>query len=140
MCLFTSDNTFRIATKDIRCYKVLAYYHHRIKEDRLATPYKDFRVSLGKTYRDSKPVDKFGSRNHWDVEGGVFHSYARKKDALITRNALKSRYKNVYGAKVIVVSCIIPKGTKYYVGRCYILPNIFKCYGSKRIKYIKEVR
>lgn len=139
MCLFTTDNTFRIATKDIRCYKVLAYYPYRTK-DRLVTPYQDFMVSLGKTYRDSEPVNKFGSRNHWGVEGGVFHSYARKKDALITRNALKRGYKDVYGAKVIVVSCIIPKGTKYYVGKYYQLPNTLKCYGSKRIKYIKEVR
>lgn len=101
------NNTQNVKTakEDIHCYKVL-----RIKNTHLISPYQKYRYYLNKLVT----VDKMIHNNFGNVYEGL-HAYTTKLKAL---NCI------IWMARVLgwghdnykVYNCIIPKGSKYYLG------------------------
>lgn len=113
MCLIVKgDGTPNIANRDIVCYKAVWQF-----SDRLCTYYRDVPIKLGKQYR-SKLVYDYG-----EVEIGL-HSLSSKEEARRLFN------------HAIVVKCIIPKGSRYYVGTF----GSSRSYASNKIKYLEIIK
>lgn len=112
-------NRIRTAKKDIVCYKFL-----RRKGEQLITPYQYTFVEIGETY-DSKLRKDFQG----DIEEGL-HSFKRLKavDSFVEDNYYKTLY-----SSIVIVKCIIPKGSTYYKGR-YASST---CYASDTLKYVE---
>lgn len=72
------------------------------------TPYQHFPVELGKTYYSELGINRFEGT----IEEGI-HSYSNINDALSSSNHDE-----------IVVTCIVPKGSYYYIGRFSSRPSI----------------
>ena len=72
------------------------------------TPYQHFPVELGKTYYSELGVNQFEG----SIEEGI-HSYSDINDALSSSDHNE-----------IVVTCTVPKGSYYYVGRFSCRPSI----------------
>lgn len=117
MCLAVNKTKrVKVAKEDIICYKVVkrhgSYYE---------TPYRNQQIKLGALYDESdNPMvveHSCGFINDWNgdtyktIHGNAFHSFANLKDAKWEANDWGG-----YAYDIIVVECIIPKGTKYYEG------------------------
>ena len=83
---------------------------------KIATPYRDFLIEIGKTY-NSELIKSDDGRIH---EG--LHSFKNS-------NAAKIYNSGIY------VECIIPKGSKYYEGKF----NINDAYASDKLTYVKII-
>lgn len=79
------------------------------------TPYRRMPIEIGETYHSQL------ERNDGEVEVGL-HSFASAEDA-----------KNDGGG--IVVKCVIPKGSKYYIGTYH--DNV--SYASDTLKYVEVI-
>ena len=137
MCLFKTQKTYNIASEDIECYKVL-------KSD-LRSQYYHWQYELNKLY--SKVWDeefiKYAD-SHKEIGGNAFHTCLNLKNCehLYGEQDEKIEIVNTSGEKEIihnyhfssdqiVVKCIIPKDSKYYVG-------IFNEIACEKL-YIKEI-
>lgn len=100
--MLISYNRFpKIARQDISCFKNL----ERISYNKYVTPYKKFPVII------SSMLIAQGSSfslNGFDKGRGYIHAYRELYDAVS-----KSKIFNNW----ITVKCIIPKGTKYHLGK-----------------------
>jgi hypothetical protein len=105
MCLVTKQKTFKIASSDITCYKVVI-----VVGINYITPFRRY------CFKDKNKVSKFTITHLYSskfIEEGL-HSYKYKGAAERFINNLAYRYQS-RGVKIIKV--IIPKGTKYYSGQ-----------------------
>lgn len=99
MCLYTTQPKSLIAKKDITCYKVV---HPHIKA--FLSEYRFFEYKIGRTYRLYTGVKQWAPDNYGYMYSG-FHSFTTLKNAL------------EYGGKrMVLLKCVIPKGSRYYVG------------------------
>lgn len=122
MCLFKIQKTYKIADKDIACYKVLT--------PNLRSPYYNWQYELNKLY--SKKWDeefiKYADSHH-EIGGNAFHACLSLDSckqlygtlARITEITNASGEKELiktydFSSDEICVKCIIPKGTRYYYG------------------------
>ena len=116
MCLFTDWKEFQIAEEDITCYKWYGMSNSAYISPYQGKPIPSFDT---KVYSDLSEPEIVGEVNSciyklffiftpgkYTVEKG-FHSFVNSIDAKL--DSYKSR-------DSIVVSCIIPKGAKYYKG------------------------
>jgi hypothetical protein len=87
------------------------------KDSIILTPYQDVEIKIGETYKSE--LIKYGSL----IDEGI-HSVKNLEDA----NYFASFDKNRFVAK-----CIIPKGSKYYIGNF----NGYVSYASDTLKYIE---
>ena len=116
MCLYTSSNEPIILKKPMKVYKVV--YPTR-KKDVFESVIRGFRYTIGTLYeRKKKPTLVNGVairqavETYYVLNGGVFHSFARKEDAF-----RDSAYDSAtLGRKSVVVECNIPKGSRVYEG------------------------
>ena len=82
---------------------------------KIATPYRNFLVEVGKTY-DSELIKS----NNYIYEG--LHSFKNLHD-------VKNDYSGIYA------ECIIPKGSKYYEGKFID----YDAYASDKLTYVKII-
>ena len=122
MCLFKIHREHKIADKDIECYKVLT--------SNLRSVYYNYPYKIGELYKkvwDEEFLKYADSRQ--DVGGNMFHASLDKEqcenmygdDEEHTETILDNREKEIsvirhLSKEQIIVKCIIPKGSKYYLG------------------------
>ena len=87
-----------IASEDIEVYKVVTYTD---KPQEFITPYQHMVVKLGCTYES-----EFSFNCDGDVEKGL-HSFCNQARAQLNSQGCLGR---------LVVKCLIPKGSRYYIG------------------------
>lgn len=137
MCLFKIQKTYKIADKDIECYKLLnlnlqsCFYNYTYQ---LETLHK-------KTWNDE--FIKYANSLH-TLGGNMFHAcldkhicerfYGAKEEKIITKSpdgTTQTNYKRSITDKQVLVKCIIPKGSRYYLGT-------FSEVGCEQL-YVKEI-
>lgn len=105
MCLATTKATAKVAEKDIVCYKIM---EHRGRGRRFGTYrsfFRNFPYCLGTTYQENRFVDNVSATysyftKQYSVNYG-FHSYWDPVHPTHSETLVK---------------CIIPKGSKYFIG------------------------
>ena len=132
MCIILMQRSPEIAKEDIIAYKVL-----EINYDVIFTPYQYMSIEFNKLYIDTKQEREEFNR----LTFGVYHLFSSIEDAILLKEHSEKKYANRYNkVKFIIVKAIIPKGTKYYVGKCEIgckLDDAFQheSYGAKSVIY-----
>lgn len=117
MCLEISIfSRKRIAKKDIVCYKYLYQ-----EQNELYTPFQHCLVKIGETYF-SDIERRFLNRN---IQKGL-HSLVNLQDIIV----------ETFGNNLIIVQCIIPKGSIYYKGKWSGIDS----YVSNFLKYIEIIK
>lgn len=132
MCLnIKNGQEPEVATEDIICYKLIYVDPYN---DKLKTFYMNKTIHLGKTYRSTlvRTLCKF---THI-VETGL-HSIVTIDEAyrVLPKDSSINRIS-------FLVKCIIPKGSKYYVGTfdtCFHFGKNIKSYASNKIIYTEEI-
>jgi hypothetical protein len=105
MCLYTQQKTAEIAQKNITVYKTV--YITEQPELIISSVLKFFRYEIGLSYKEPRWDDRskpFMPSLHKMVNYG-FHSYVKYWDAF-----------RICGTNKAVLKCVIPKGTKYFLG------------------------
>lgn len=127
MCFFNLDKDtkkpipHKIAEEDLTCYKVVWYVDKR----HYVSEYQYHHHHVGETYTADKfPLDYLDQSAK--LNGGVFHSYAKKNISLYID-------KCGYGGAKRVIECIIPKGTPYWHNESH------NEYASTSIMVVREV-
>lgn len=114
MCLTTKQKRPLIARKDIKVYKLVVKDSLNQKYTSL---YQLFPYELNQVYEESENEenDEINSLLVYNKFGeGWFHSYREYAIAFCDKISLYSIFKN----SLTILSCIIPKGTPYYIGVC----------------------
>ena len=125
MCLFINHLEPKIADKDIVCYKLV----ERTKIKGIyKSKYQEFEYVIRQLYTnyfDIKYVDMLIKRryNLSAIEEGMFHSYENYLSAITILPNL------------VVLKCIIPKGTYYFEGYFGNYPS----YASSQIRILEEI-
>ena len=106
MCLYTTQRRAKIAKEDIHCYKVM-----RVVNTHIRSVYQNHRYYINKL----ETIDEFGIEKYLDhisINEGL-HAF--------------TNYFKAYGTALfnagIIYKCIIPKGSKYYLGDDVIVSN-----------------
>lgn len=109
MCLtVNSKNRIRIASKDIKVWKVFEF-----KENELYSPYRYHTYSLGKKHSICMNLEIL---DETAVHKGI-HSFLSKSDIL-------KYYKWLHLDETVIIPCIIPKGSEYIRGKFELCPSI----------------
>lgn len=139
------DLPVKIAGKDIRCMKVLEQ-----RKDGYITPYRykhvpDETISGEEDFTAdrSAPGDygletrfSVSGRAHVEIGGGAVHTYAYTKDSdKAIRSEVLFLRRQYCPQATVVFECVIPKGTEYMAGTY----DGKKCYGSKSIRFVREL-
>lgn len=127
MCLYIEENQQpEIAIEDITCYKVILENFDRycINTNKLYTYYQKAKIIIGGTYKSKFTINSLG-----EIERGL-HSFTTLE---IAEKFISVR---LLICKSHIVKCIIPKGSKYYLGRFYVDND---SYASNRLKYVEIV-
>ena len=118
--------THKVAEEDIVCYKVVRRYEPEIKS-RWITLYTDFIYEQGELYEEKFSDSLLCSldRQSW-LEACVYHSYSDLRGLDINEISW------LYAHQAVLVKCIIPKGSIYWV-------SVHKQrYASNAIKIVSE--
>lgn len=131
MCLITDWDKPRIAEEDIICYKFYLKYNYGV----LFSPYQGSRApeigvitdtELGEPYKPEETFNQdFYGFNR--VDKG-FHSFKTLEGVKHEANRLEEYY------NLVIVKCIIPKGSLYYSGT---FKKYYKSYCSNSIKLVE---
>lgn len=135
MCFFSRTKRFKVANRDITCYKVLSIpesYFVGINED-LKTPCTDTPVSkdiwTGKSLflasgEFQAKIETHNYKPFYVITSGVIHTFKYSFEA-----------KKWLGEESVLFECIIPKGTRYIEGD----DGYNSCYVSEKIKFVKKI-
>lgn len=124
MCLdINRKSNVKLANNDIICYKV-AYYDERNK---LRTYARNSIFKLGKTYTSS--LHRITTLNY-DYITVELHSFKNNGEAIDVMKALSNHFKKQY----VVIKCIIPKGSLYYIGSS---DETEKEFASNKLTYVE---
>lgn len=116
MCLNIKENKrIKFTFKEIECYKVV-----EVCNNRYYTPYMSAYVEIGKTYKSKLKKN----RNY--VDDGL-HSFSDFEEA--------KAFISYWGSDFILVKCVIPKYSFYYVGSF----DGIGAYASSKLKYVEKV-
>jgi len=120
MCLTIEKYAF----KRLALTNVVVYKHLKKGADLndLFTPYRYSTVCIGETYK-SDLFRRSSCRNY--VDFGL-HSFKTLDEAIAD---------GIYEGSDVVVKCIIPRGSRYYVGKFFSKTSL----ASTRIKYLEIV-
>ena len=135
MCLWIKNKKLLVAEEDIVCYKTLsktsagywtAYTATYVPED-VVNGSNLFKAE-GELKLEKK--DHYKKREHYKyaTNGGLIHTYACKDDPFETNKH--------YNFDDTIFECVIPKGTKYYVG---LFDGVSKSYASECIRFVKKI-
>jgi len=117
MCLSIKRfSIIRYAFKDIPCIKVVS---KNKEEGILQTAYRNVTIKIGETVK-SKIIRRY---KYSTIEKAI-HSFSINSDISYTKNDCDNP---------VVIDCIIPKGSFYYVGEFYGEIS----YASNKLKYLK---
>ena len=134
----------KIADRDIRCMKVLEE-----DDEGYRTPYRYKRVHpdiisgevafvADRSYLGDYEVENFTAMHeeYAEIGAGAVHTYAftEESDKAI-RNEVAFLRRMWCPRATVVFECVIPKGTEYMEG----VYEKHKCYGSKSIRFVKEL-
>lgn len=119
MCLTVLDKNHHIAESDITCYKLF-----RIKNEKLVTKYQEFEVDPTKELVARGRLDIVKCNEEWEINGGVIHSFSAILGALLYSER-----------STVLYECVIPKGTKYYIGKF----SASGSYGSEKLTLIRKI-
>ena len=118
MCLYTSWKVPITAVDDIVCYKMCL----KTGRNSYVAPYmQNYKYILGQLQtepdfpNESESVLSHGTKKFNKVNLG-FHSFRNKYDAIRFIWGFKDR---------VVLKCIIPKGSKYYIGDYYKTDDVY---------------
>lgn len=124
----------KVAKKDIVCYKILTD-RRGLSLSCYRTPFTGDPITLG-DYVEAKgdkgivnmlPTDGYKC----EVSEGFIHVFKYHKDAV--RVATNQNMDGYFIADPVIVKCIIPKGTRYYVG---VFENTFlPSYATEALQY-----
>ena len=131
MCINLMQRSPEIAKEDIIAYKVLEIN----SDDLMFTPYLYMHIKFNKLYIDPKQERE----ECYKLTSGVYHLFSSIEDAILLKEYIEKKY-YARGSKFVIVKAIIPKGTKYYVGKCELgckLDDAFQheSYGAKSVIY-----
>lgn len=126
MCLVTEQSRWRVALKNIKCFKTVnrigSYYYTPFQGEYIPTKVIDgkrcFRAKEKTNFE--KSVSKLGGIVSYSIRAGAIHAY-------------QSWHNVPTGLGNCLYECVIPMGTRYAVGK----------YGdicAKRIKFVKLVQ
>lgn len=130
MCLTLKSSKVRVhtATKDIVCYKILQMqydmFHNPIG---YVTYYQRARVNIGETYTSKLVRFNYHLSNIRPDIGEGLHSF----------RTLERAKQLWFGTSTRIAKCIIPAGSKYYVGRFDRTDDYRESYASDRLKYVE---
>ena len=126
MCLVLKADEVKVAESDIICYKVVL----KTDED-FVTYYRRSKVKLGCTYESELVVeDGFNtSLNQVKVVEKGLHTFD------CTLHASYFMDSN-FNQDSVLIQCVIPKGSKYYVG-CF--NSYYNSYASEKLVYVKVI-
>lgn len=119
MCLTVLDKNHHIAESDITCYKLF-----KIKSGKLVTKYQEFEVDPTKELVARGRLDIVKCNEEWEINGGVIHSFSTILGALLYSER-----------STVLYECVIPKGTKYYIGKF----SASGSYGSEKLTLIRKI-
>lgn len=112
MCLITNNLHKYIAEKDIVCYKIV-----NLRDNKIISYWYDFIYELNKKYTIPVLQPIFRKNGNIRIEKG-FHSY---------RNLYIAKYYICYDMfnllPEIIVKCIVPKGSEYYINSKEMVSN-----------------
>lgn len=136
MCCFSRTKRFKIADRNITCYKKLSIpenYFIGINEV-LRTPCTNTPVTKdiwsGKTpflacgYFQPEKIESGVDKGFYIITSGVIHTFKYSFQA-----------KKCLGEDSVIFECIIPKGTRYIEGD----DGYNSCYASEKIKFVKKI-
>ena len=146
MCIFVSDNHYRIAKEDITCYKVLR--RKNLYDSTPVSPYhEEMEWDFDEVFKAPKPkwkleYDKY--HDGWFTNDGYFYTFRDQDDAWRFYDKISWGGARCY---YMIVKCTIPKGTHYYCGiqgapeqDHRILMELGEwAYASKRLKIVEEL-
>jgi hypothetical protein len=135
MCLNVKKNSIKkIALKNKVVYKVVKRYTNGC----LATPYQRKTIKLGETYNSE--LIKEGVSVHHGLHSFLTLSEAKEE---IFQFQLHDIFEDINGKyKFLIVKCIIPIWSKYYVGKFHpfaVTSNYNDSCASNRLKYIEII-
>lgn len=133
MCLVVDSKNPQIAKKDMACYKVCLNTEY---EFLVITPYQLAYLRIGAKYEERSNECFTRTTNDYILTGDVYHSFKYLADARRDIKTWNTTGKN----SLCIVKCVIPKGSKYYLGSFDDLGDIFPSYGSKQIILIKKIK
>lgn len=120
MCLnIKKYSRSHIAKEDIVVYKHLTYVNGNLK-----TTYMSACVAIGSTYESE--IERHGGCHGGYVERGL-HSFAKLTDC---------EYDGKCERASVIVKCVIPKDSRYYVGEYFNL----KSYASNKLTYVEIIK
>ena len=119
MCLYSKTWIPKIATKDIKVYKVV-----KQENKELVTPYLNYKVSkiMKTSFKECIKIIlnmRRNSYNEYEISYGFIHSCTSFQDARFIQISL-SYYNYTDADKFKIITGIIPKGSLYYeiIGDC----------------------
>ena len=128
MCLDIKSSTRRqVADKDVVVYKLLITKYYVNNGLVYFTPYQNTRIEIGRTYQ-SRLCRNIYNNNRVDYGIHSFTSFSEAK-------RLVSKYYAKYEDSV-VVRCIIPSGSYYYVGKF----DVYNSIASNVLRYDKVLK
>lgn len=135
MCFYSTTKRFKIADRDITCYKILSIpesYFVGINEV-LKTPYTNTAVSKD-IWSGKSPFLAHGIFDAEKIESGLFKGLYMITSGVI--HTFKYRFNAVknLGEESILFECVIPKGTRYIEGG----DGYSSCFVSEKIKFLKK--
>lgn len=126
MCLRKFKKLPRIATKDIEVYKIV-YTPNKFPNE-LWTIFRNYQVEIGKTYKGQGLRIKGLIKSLFTktIKAGYIHSFSEYSKAImvITHSFFSKNKANM------IVKCIIPKGTLYFIGEDREI-------ASRKLKYVE---
>ena len=134
----------KIADKDIRCMKVLEvddegyhtpYRYKRLHPDIIGGE-KDFAADRNIPGDYEEETFVFMREEYAKIGAGAVHTYAYTEDSDKAIRSEVTFLRRMWCPRATVVfECVIPKGTEYMEGEY----EMHKCYGSKSIRFVKEL-
>lgn len=137
MCLYSRTKRFKVAERNITCYKMLSIpesYFVGINEA-LKTPYTDTVVSKD-IWSGKSLFSASGKFQAEKIESGVDKGFYKITSGVIHTFKYSFQAKKCLGEDSVLFECIIPKGTRYIEGD----DEYSSCYASEKIKFVKKFK
>ena len=112
MCLLTNNLHKYIAEKDIVCYKIV-----NLRDNKIISYWYDFIYELNRKYTTQVLQPIFTKKGNIYIEKG-FHSY---RNLGIAKDYIYYDMFNLLPE--IIVKCIVPKGSEYYINNKEMVSN-----------------
>lgn len=136
MCCLSQTKRFKVANRDITCYKVLYIpqsYFVGVNEV-LKTPCTDTDVSKD-IWSGKLPFLAYGKFQAEKIESGICKGLYMITSGVIHTFKYSFEAKKGLVEDSVLFECIIPKGTRYIEGD----NGYDSCYVSEKIKFVKKI-